>query len=261
MRRLLTTAALTVVALTTISAADQWPQFRGPGAGVVPDDPGAARHLERDRERRLEDRHPGPRLELADRLGRSHLPDVGNQRRQGSRRRSRASTIRATTTATGGGRSALDGLRRRLQDRQGPLGARAAQGAPPLLRAHQEQLRVGNAGHRRRARLRLLRQHRPGRRARLQGQRRLDEERRRLQRRRRSSAPPRRRCSTRTGSIIVNDNTTESFIVAFDKKTGNELWRVNREERGNWSTPFVWENDLRTEIVTTGTMARSARTT
>jgi hypothetical protein len=40
MRRLVTTAALTILALTTISAADQWPQFRGPGAGVIADDPG-----------------------------------------------------------------------------------------------------------------------------------------------------------------------------------------------------------------------------
>ena len=40
MRRLVTTAALTFLALTMISAADQWPQFRGPNAGVIPDDPG-----------------------------------------------------------------------------------------------------------------------------------------------------------------------------------------------------------------------------
>ena len=52
---------------------------------------------------------------------------------------------------------------------------------------------------------------------------------------------------------IVNDNTTQSFMVAFDKRTGDEIWRINREERGNWSTPFVWENELRTEIVTSGT--------
>jgi outer membrane protein assembly factor BamB len=53
--------------------------------------------------------------------------------------------------------------------------------------------------------------------------------------------------------IIVNDNLKDSFISTFDKKTGRELWRVKREERGNWSTPFVWENELRTEIVTAGT--------
>jgi outer membrane protein assembly factor BamB len=53
---------------------------------------------------------------------------------------------------------------------------------------------------------------------------------------------------------IVNDNTTQSFLVAFDKKTGNEIWKVAREERGNWSTPVIWENEVRTEIVTTGTV-------
>ena len=53
--------------------------------------------------------------------------------------------------------------------------------------------------------------------------------------------------------IIVHDNTTQSYIIAFDKRSGKELWKTNRDEQGNWSTPFVWENDVRTEIVTTGT--------
>jgi outer membrane protein assembly factor BamB len=53
--------------------------------------------------------------------------------------------------------------------------------------------------------------------------------------------------------FIVNDNTTKSFMLALDKRTGQELWRVDRDEMGNWSTPVVWENDRRTEIVTTGT--------
>jgi outer membrane protein assembly factor BamB len=53
--------------------------------------------------------------------------------------------------------------------------------------------------------------------------------------------------------IIVNDNLVQSFITMLDKRTGREIWKVNREERGNWSTPFVWENELRTEIVTAGT--------
>jgi outer membrane protein assembly factor BamB len=53
---------------------------------------------------------------------------------------------------------------------------------------------------------------------------------------------------------IVNDNTKQSFLMALDKRTGKEIWKVDREERGNWSTPVVWENDLRTEIVTTGTV-------
>jgi outer membrane protein assembly factor BamB len=52
--------------------------------------------------------------------------------------------------------------------------------------------------------------------------------------------------------IVMNDNTTFSFIAAFNKDTGAELWRVKRDEVENWATPFVWENELRTEIVTAG---------
>ncbi len=51
---------------------------------------------------------------------------------------------------------------------------------------------------------------------------------------------------------VVNDNTTQSFLVVLDATTGAEVWRVERNEVENWSTPFVWENDLRTEIVTAG---------
>ena len=52
---------------------------------------------------------------------------------------------------------------------------------------------------------------------------------------------------------IVQDNESQSFIAAFDTATGEEVWRVNRDEGSNWSTPFVWKNTVRTEIVTTGT--------
>ena len=51
---------------------------------------------------------------------------------------------------------------------------------------------------------------------------------------------------------IVNDNDEQSFIAAFEKRTGREVWRVNRKEGTNWSSPFVWENGTRTEIVTAG---------
>ena len=52
---------------------------------------------------------------------------------------------------------------------------------------------------------------------------------------------------------IVNDNDEQSYIVALDAATGDELWRADRNEGTNWSTPYVWENELRTEIVTIGT--------
>lgn len=52
---------------------------------------------------------------------------------------------------------------------------------------------------------------------------------------------------------IVNDNEKSSFLVALDKNTGKEIWKVERDEKSNWATPFIWENDTRTEIVTCGT--------
>jgi outer membrane protein assembly factor BamB len=52
---------------------------------------------------------------------------------------------------------------------------------------------------------------------------------------------------------VVNDNDERSFMVALDKATGDEVWRVDRNEKSNWATPFVWRNNVRTEIVTSGT--------
>lgn len=51
---------------------------------------------------------------------------------------------------------------------------------------------------------------------------------------------------------IVNDNDEESALLAFDKRTGRELWRTPREKGTNWATPFIWETERRTEIVTPG---------
>ncbi len=51
---------------------------------------------------------------------------------------------------------------------------------------------------------------------------------------------------------LVNDNDEDSYLLALDAKTGAEVWRVPREEKSNWSTPLVWQNDRRTEIVTLG---------
>jgi outer membrane protein assembly factor BamB len=52
---------------------------------------------------------------------------------------------------------------------------------------------------------------------------------------------------------IVNDNDEQSFLVALDKKTGEQVWRVERAEASNWATPYIWENEARTEIITPGT--------
>ena len=52
---------------------------------------------------------------------------------------------------------------------------------------------------------------------------------------------------------VVNDNDDQSYLMALSAETGAELWRVEREEGSNWSTPYVWKHDGRTELVTTGT--------
>jgi outer membrane protein assembly factor BamB len=48
------------------------------------------------------------------------------------------------------------------------------------------------------------------------------------------------------------DNEEKSFLVALNTKTGDELWRVSRDERTNHSSPVIWKNKLRTELVTCG---------
>ncbi len=52
---------------------------------------------------------------------------------------------------------------------------------------------------------------------------------------------------------IVNDNEQQSYLLCLDKRTGQQVWRVDRDEGSNWSTPLIWQNDHRTEIVTAGT--------
>jgi len=52
------------------------------------------------------------------------------------------------------------------------------------------------------------------------------------------------------GRLFVQyDNEEKSFLVALDAKTGKELWRVKRTERTSWSTPVIWKNKMRTEVV------------
>ena len=55
---------------------------------------------------------------------------------------------------------------------------------------------------------------------------------------------------------VLHDNEGESFLAAFDAKTGREAWTVKRThgDRGKsgWATPHIWQNKLRTEIVTIG---------
>ena len=60
--------------------------------------------------------------------------------------------------------------------------------------------------------------------------------------------------------VILSDNQKQQYIAAFDKHTGKQVWRTNRDlggkgepvQRSGWATPFVWRHSLRTEIVAVG---------
>lgn len=51
---------------------------------------------------------------------------------------------------------------------------------------------------------------------------------------------------------LVNDNEEDSYLLALDKKTGKKVWRTSRDEKSNWSNPYVWKNKMRTEIIVPG---------
>jgi outer membrane protein assembly factor BamB len=55
--------------------------------------------------------------------------------------------------------------------------------------------------------------------------------------------------------FIVNDNEEISELFALDARTGKELWRAERDEKSNWTSPIIWEQDQRTELVTSGSGA------
>ncbi len=60
--------------------------------------------------------------------------------------------------------------------------------------------------------------------------------------------------------VVLCDNQKQQYVAAYDKKTGKQMWRTDRDlggrqppvQRSGWSTPFVWRNGQRTEIITVG---------
>lgn len=54
--------------------------------------------------------------------------------------------------------------------------------------------------------------------------------------------------------IIVNwDHEGQSFIIALDKKTGKDIWKVDRDEGTSWASPLVVENNGKLQVVTSAT--------
>jgi len=52
--------------------------------------------------------------------------------------------------------------------------------------------------------------------------------------------------------FYVWDHQRESFIVALNKRTGEELWRVKRDEIDTWATPLVVEQAGAAQVVVAG---------
>jgi outer membrane protein assembly factor BamB len=54
-------------------------------------------------------------------------------------------------------------------------------------------------------------------------------------------------------TLVINwDHEGEDFIVALDKKTGDERWRQKRDEPTTWTTPLVVEHAGRAQVVVAG---------
>ena len=245
------------------AAAQQWPQFRGPGAsGVAFDDP------------RLPERGAPPTTWR----GSIAIPGRGwsspvvwgdhvfvvtavNTRQPSPDAESRAIVSRAIARRAddrrghhaGDRRISLDPVRRRCPDGPNPLGAGDQGGRARPGRAPEELVRVRDAGHRRRARLRVPRLRRP---VRLRHERASRSGRSRWPRQdahRLGSAGLARR-STTAASTSSTTTKSGSFIAAFDARTGAELWRTERAGEGiELVLAVIWQTGQRTEIVTTGT--------
>jgi outer membrane protein assembly factor BamB len=55
-------------------------------------------------------------------------------------------------------------------------------------------------------------------------------------------------------TLVVNwDHEAGSFVVALDKRTGEQLWKVDRKEITSWATPIVVEHAGRTQVIISGT--------
>ena len=55
-------------------------------------------------------------------------------------------------------------------------------------------------------------------------------------------------------TVIVNcDSDDDSYIAAFEKATGDPVWRTERNEGASWGTPFLFEAGGRTTVVTNAT--------
>ena len=55
-------------------------------------------------------------------------------------------------------------------------------------------------------------------------------------------------------TLVVNwDHDGPCFVTAFDKRTGKQLWKVNRDEDTSWSSPIIIEHNDKPLLIVAGT--------
>ncbi len=57
--------------------------------------------------------------------------------------------------------------------------------------------------------------------------------------------------------ILQNDHEGDSYIVVLDKRTGEERWRAERDERSAWPQPIVVPYGGREQLITSSTRVRT----
>lgn len=52
--------------------------------------------------------------------------------------------------------------------------------------------------------------------------------------------------------FVCRDNEGQSYLAALDARTGETIWRVDRDEPSAWATPLVVQHEGTTQVVTNG---------
>ncbi len=53
--------------------------------------------------------------------------------------------------------------------------------------------------------------------------------------------------------VILRDHSRQSTIEVLDAKTGDPIWKKNRDEPNGWATPLIVEHGGKTQVITCGT--------
>lgn len=53
--------------------------------------------------------------------------------------------------------------------------------------------------------------------------------------------------------IVQCDRSSDSYMAAYDLETGNEVWKIAREEISSWGTPTIYKGKDRDELITNAT--------